>query len=140
MEKLFRGFLDYNFVNWGTNVLGKATSEALFEVYELVKDGIFAQIFGAFGVTLDSLCWEQDQIISFVESHPELLHPKEWATFFLFKVKFDEGKPEEREEFFVAYVHRGDAGQLRAHVRRLSDDRVWPADYRYRFVLPQQAL
>ena len=139
MKNLFTGGLDSDFTNWGTNVAGPATTEAPFEVYEMIKNGTFAQIFGGFGVDLKKLCWSQDQIITFVEDHSDLLHPQEWATFFLFSVKFDEGTENEREEFFVADVDRAGDGRLEAVVGHLSDDGVWDAVCRYRFVLPQLA-
>ncbi|MCX6714070.1 MAG: hypothetical protein NTV48_03145, partial [Candidatus Vogelbacteria bacterium] len=129
MVKLFRGFLDPNFTNWGTNVPGKATAEALFEVWEMFKEnGTLAQIFGGFGIDLDKLCWSQDQIITFVETHADLLHPEGWATFFLFRVG---------DEFFVAYVLRYGDGRLRANVDPLSNGYVWDAEHRFRFVVPQ---
>lgn len=134
----FPGCFDGDYANWGTNVPGKATSEMPFEVYELAKDGTFAQIFGGFTRPLGELCWEQDKILAFVEFHPELLHPQGHGTFFLFKVKFDENTENEREEFFVANVDRSGDGQLEAHVRQLSLDGVWRAGYRGRFVVPQQ--
>lgn len=127
-EELFPGWLDPDFTNWGTDVPGEAKPETPFEVYELVKDGTFAQVFGAFGVELDKLCWSQDQIMTFVENHANLLHPKGWATLFLFKAG---------EEFFVAHVYRSDGGQLKADVFRLSDGHVWGAGSRNRFVIPQ---
>lgn len=128
MVELFEGFLDNNFVNWGTDVPGEAKSETPFEVFELVKNGTFAQVFGAFGAGLDRLCWSQDQIITFVENHVDLLHPEGWPIFFLFKVG---------EEFFVAHVFRIDDGQLKAYVYQLSCGRVWDAVNRIRFVIPQ---
>lgn len=138
-KKMFPGGLDGDYSRWGTDVPGKPSLEMPFEVYELVKDGKFAQIFDAFGAPLDSLCWEQDKILTFVEDHPELLHPEGYGTFFLFKVKFDENTKNEREEFFVADVYRNDDGLLRAYVHRLSYGNVWIAEYRYRFVVPQLA-
>lgn len=130
-RKMFPGYFDDDYVNWGTDVPDQPTGETPFEVLELVKNGKFAQIFGAFGRPLDELCWSQDQIISFVEDHADLLHPKGWATFFLFKVG---------DEFFVACVGRSGGGQLGARARRLSDDDVWGAGGRYRFVVPQLPL
>ena len=137
MAKLFTGFLDGDFTNWGTDVPGEAKPETPFEVFEQVRDGKFAEIFAAFGVSLDKLCLSQDLIISFVENYADLLHPKGWATFFLFSVKFDEGTENERAEFFVADVRRGDDGRLEAYVHHLSRDGVWHAEDRYRFVFPQ---
>jgi len=128
------GGVDSDFADWGTDVPGEAKPETQFEVFEQDGNGTFAQIFGAFGVDLDKLCWSQDQIITFVESHANLLHPKGWATFFLFRVG---------EELFVAHVYRRNAAvgtlrQLEAYVSRLSCGHVWSAKYRHRFVVPQQ--
>jgi hypothetical protein len=128
---MFSGGFDSDYVGWGTDVPGQPKEEMPFEVLELIKNGKFAEIFEAFGQSLDRLCWEQDQILDFVENHPDKLHPKGWATFFLFKVG---------DEFFVAYVYRFDDGQLLAYVYRLSYDYVWDAGYRYRFVVPQLPL
>lgn len=138
-KEMFPGCFDGDYANWGTNVPGKATPEMPFEVYELAKDGKFAQIFEGFARPLGELCWEQDKIIAFVEGHPELLHPQGYGTFFLFKVKFEENTENEREEFFVASVHRR-GGQLRADVYQLSDGYVWDAEHRRRFVIPQMSL
>ena len=122
---VFTGYLDSGFVKWRTDVDGQPTEEALFEVLELVKDGKFEQVFSW---SLDELCWSQDQIITFVEEHGDLLHPKGYATFFLFKVS---------NEFFIANANRGDDGQLRVDVYRLSHGYVWFTELRYRFVVPQ---
>ncbi len=137
-KDMFPGYFGKDYANWGTDVPGKATPEMPFQVYELVMDGKFAQIFGGFARPLGELCWEQDKILAFVEGHPERLHPQGYGTFFLFKVKFKENTENKREEFFVANVYR-DGGQLKAHVFRFSFDSVWPAGYRYRFVVPQLA-
>lgn len=139
-KNLFPGGLDPDFVNWGTDVAGAATEEAPFEVFEMTKNGTFEQILDGFGVDRKKLCWEQDQIITFVENHKDLLHPDGWETFFLFSVKFEEGTEDEREKFFVAYVRRDDGGQHEARVYCLSHDYVWHAEYRHRFVIPQLIL
>ena len=139
--ELFSASLDSDFAYWGTDVVGPATEEAPFEVFEMVKDGTFEQVFGAFGVDRKKLCWSQDQITTFVEAHESLLHPDGWATFFLFSVKLEEGtENEHEEEFFVVDVCRRDVGQLRADAYRLSNDFVWLAESRNRFVVPQLAL
>lgn len=126
--KMFPGYFHSNYVDWGTDVPGRPSPETKFEVFELVKDGEFVQIFEAFGVSLNRLCWEQDQILDFVENHSYKLSQKSWATFFLFDAS---------NEFFVARVHRHGDGQLGAYVHRLSNCYVWHAEQRHRFVIPQ---
>jgi hypothetical protein len=127
-DNVFTCYLDPDFENWETYVKGEPTKDTPFEVLELVKDGKFEQVFGAFAQSLDGLCWSQDQIISFVEKHADLLHPQGYPTFFLFKVG---------DKFFVAGVFRNDDGQLKARVDRLSRVYVCSAKDRHRFVVPQ---
>jgi hypothetical protein len=40
-------------------------------------------------------------------------------------------------KFFVAHVHVGDRGQLKANVNRFSNDNVWDASPRHRLVVPK---
>lgn len=129
-KDVFPGYIDGDFVNWGLDLIGQATKESLADVWELVKDSTFLQFFQSLGKNLDELCWTQDQIITFCEDHREWLRTDGHVTFFLFK---------ENGEFFVALVNRR-GGELKASVRRLSDDGVWSAGDRYRVVIPQLAL
>ena len=141
MKNLFHGGIDTDFINWGTDVAGTATTETPFEVYEMIKNGTFKQILDAFEVEdLKEFCWSQDQIVEFVEDHPDRLHPQGWATFFLFKVKFDDGTDNGREDFFVAGVYRNGVDQIEVRAHRLSSDYVWCAERRPRFVFPQRSL
>lgn len=130
---LFTGFLDSDFEAYGTNVPGKPTKPTPVEVFEQVKDGDFKTIYDGLR-NLDDLCFEQAQIKAFPRDHSAWLHPKGWATFFLFKV--GEGK---NKKFFVARVYQN-SGKLEALVSLFSDDRVWLASRRSRFVFPQQTL
>lgn len=122
----FRSYIDSDFTGWDLNVKGKPTSETPVHIYELVRDGTFAQIYGGLNENLDALCLSQEQIIDFCENHSEWLSANFW-TFFLFKVG---------EELFFARVSV-DSGGLSVDVRRFSSDHVWHAESRYRFVLPQ---
>ena len=126
-SNVFPGGIDSDFVNYGTNVKGKSTKKTKAQVFEMVKDGTFAQIFGGFGENLDRLCWEQDQIKLFVKDHAKWLHTDGYGTFFLFKVK---------GEFFVSSVDRSEGG-LGVGARRLSRGHVWLAVGRHRIVVPQ---
>jgi hypothetical protein len=127
---LFTGYLDSDFVNYGTNVSSSPAPATKIAVYEMVENGDFAKIFGSFSTDLDKLCLSQGQIIQFVKKHSNWLHPDGWATFILFKVNGD---------FFVARVYRVGGG-LEASVDRFSSDRVWGAEYRRRVVVPQLRL
>ncbi len=123
----FPGWIDDDFVNYGTKVKGQPKKATKVQVYEMIKDGTYAQIFGGFGENLDRLCLSQDQIICFCRDQAKWLRSDGYGTFFLFKVN---------GEFFVAYVFRYSDG-LKVRVYRLSCGNVWDAGYRHRVVVPQ---
>ncbi len=123
----FPGYIDSDFLNYGTDVQGQPTKEIPVQVFEMIKNGNFAQIFGGFGENLDRLCLTQSQIIRFVKDHTKWLRTDGYGTFFLFK---------ENGEFFVAGVSWSE-GRLRVDASRLSDDGVWNAWFRHRVVVPQ---
>jgi hypothetical protein len=127
-SKLFTGYLDPDFENWGTNVSSQPTKETKVEVHELIKDGRFADIFSGLSTNLDNLCLTQPQIIQFVEKHKQWLRADGYGTFFLFKAN---------GEFFVALVDVCSAGRLIVLVGRFVNVDVWSAGGRGRFVLPQ---
>ena len=109
----------------------KATPKIKMVVYEMIKDGTLAQIFGGIGDDLNNLCLTQPQIIQFVVKHRNRLRTDGYGTLFLFKVS---------DEFFVAFVYFGDYGRLRVHADRFSSDGVWNAERRHRIVVPQLTL
>lgn len=130
-KEVFTWGIDDDFKNCGCDVKAVPTKAANVHVYEMIKDGTFAQIFGGLSNNLDDLCLTQDQIIQFCEKHKKWLHADGYATFFLFKAN---------GEFFVARVDVGPDGTLYAYLLRFSRDRVWLADYRHRVVVLQLAL
>jgi hypothetical protein len=125
-KEVFR-WIDGDFRSYGCDVKSKPTKEIPVQVYEMIKDGTFQQIFGGFGENLDRLVLTQPQIIQFVKDHSDMLRTDGYGTFFLFKVE---------SEFFVALVRRGGGG-WRVDARRLSGDYVWDAEYCPRLVVPQ---
>ena len=137
---VFPGFLDPNFEGWDTNVAGVDTAEMSADIYEMKKDGTYAQLFGSLTGAQGSyeeiaaacrpLCWQQGQIVEFARSHRALLRQDGYGTFFLFEVN---------GELFVARV-RVDGGQLRVRVYRFSLTDVWVAGRRRRVVVPQQTV
>ncbi|MFA5934617.1 MAG: hypothetical protein WC827_01900 [Candidatus Paceibacterota bacterium] len=125
---VFTGWVDPDFVNYGTDVKGQPTKETKVQVLEMIKDGNLAQIFGGFGENLDRLCLSQSQIIRFVKDHSKwLLTGSNHGTFFLFKVQ---------GEFFIADVLLGES-IIGVDARHLLDGVVWDADRRRRVVVPQ---
>ncbi|MBA4320422.1 MAG: hypothetical protein C0412_18650 [Flavobacterium sp.] len=126
-QKIFPSGIDSDFKNWNLDVPSASTEETKIQVFEIIKDGTFKDIFGSFGENLDRLCLSQAQIISFVKDHSKWLRKDGYKTFFLFKMS---------GEYFVARVDLRFAG-LNVYVHRFSYDNVWPAENRPRIVVPQ---
>ena len=122
---LFR-YIDSNFEHWNCNMVGPPTQEAAVQVHEIVRDSTFQEMFGNFGVTIDSLALTQAQIKQFAKRYPDWLKKGGNGTFFLFKVG---------AEFFVAAVYFFMNGRLGARVRRLTLERVFRAQKRHRVVV-----
>jgi hypothetical protein len=120
--------IDVDFKNYGTDVSGQARTGMVPVVHELLEDSTFEQMFNSLSANLDSLCFEQDQIIDFVTDHRNWLRTDGYATLFLFKVA---------DNFFVADVCLGSDGELGVFVRYFSCDYVWDGEYRVRVVVPQ---
>ena len=122
--------IDSDFKNWGCDGVERPTPETPVEVYELVKDANYRTIYGHFGQNLDRLCLTTPQIKKFFAAEADnWLREDGWAVYqFLFKVG---------NEFFVARAYRYEDGHRKVDVRRFSDDCVWYAESRRRFVLPQ---
>lgn len=126
-KETFLSYIDSDLKNWGLDKAGIATEKTTVQVYELVKDATFAQMFGSIGVDLDKLCLTQHQIKTFCEKHTKWLRTNGDATLFLFK---------EEGQFFVADVRVYSNG-LGVLVLRFGDEHVWIADYWHRLVVPQ---
>ena len=125
---MFPGFFDSDFRNYGTDVTSDPLPETPSDLYEMTADGDFKTLLGSFGPDPEPLFWRsQDQILSWIEKHPDDLHPQGWATFFPFVV----GKKR-----FVADVDR-DSRSLEAYIRRFGIVHVWSAEFRSRLLLTQ---
>lgn len=117
-------YIDSDFKKWGTDTETNTTPfHPKFSVNELDKDSTFKDIF----TDPENMCLSQEQIIQFCRDHREDLRQDGYGTFFLFKVGSD---------FFVACVGVSSGG-LGVYADRFSFDRVWFAEFRLRFVVPQ---
>lgn len=132
-REVFTWGIDGDFQRWGTNVPSKPTPKAKAQVFEMVGDSDFKTIFNIPTRTLDSLAWEQSQVVAFVRKHKKWLRTGGYATFLLFKVQ----KEGEETKFFVASVYLHSGGRPFVYCYRFEDDDVWHAKYRLRIVLPQ---
>ena len=121
-------WVDRDFDNWNAQTVSKDTIEATAFVYEQMKNGNYADIFGSFNTDLDLLEFKtHEQIKDFVEKNPDLLHPKGYSTHFIFRNK--------KGERFVASVDRDADGDLDANVNRFWYGNVWNAEVADRFVV-----
>ena len=120
-------YIDGDFKNYGANTVGSSTKEISVDVYEMVKNATFAQMFGSLGNDLDKLCLTQHQILNFISKNRNQLRSGGNATFFLFK---------SGENFFVANVDVNSDG-LHVDVNRFENVGVWDAGRLPRVVVPQ---
>ena len=127
-RNVFVAGIDSDFVAWGLDVPSRPTKATKAIVCEITNDGTFAEVFESLNRSLDSLCWEQSQIVEFAKKYRDRICEDRRATFFLFKVG---------NKFFVAYVHVHSDGGLHVYVDRFSNDNVWYAEDRHRFAVPQ---
>lgn len=122
-RNVFVGLIDPDFVNYGLNVLSESTKKSQVQVFDLIVNGTFSQIFDGFGENIDRLCLTQDQIISFVENHSKWLCSD--GTFFLLKGN---------NKFFVVDVRIYTSG-YEVHVNFLSNASIW--GHKRRIVVPK---
>jgi hypothetical protein len=118
-------YIDSNFKNWGCDVPGSPTKETPVSVYEMVRDSSFKEMFGGFGIELDSLSLTQVQIKQFVVRYPRWLKKGGNGTFFLTQVG---------SEYFIAAVYMFSDDRLGVRVRRFTLPRVFRAGKRHRLV------
>ncbi|MFA4942416.1 MAG: hypothetical protein WC564_02145 [Patescibacteria group bacterium] len=128
-SKTFKSSIDSDFVDWKLIGPSEATVETLINVYEVIEDGTFPQIFSSLSADLDKLVLTQAQVIDFCEAHSNWLRQGGDITFFLIK---------EKRKYFVVIVYVSSGG-LHVDVLDFKNDHVWPAKLRHRLVVPRMA-
>jgi len=103
-----------------------AAPETHVEVYVLIKNATFAQIFNSFRINLNKLCLAPHQITDFCEVHAGWLRQEGNSTFFLFK---------DEDQFLVAYVQMDSEG-LQIDYLNLDYPIVQEAEDSHRLVVP----
>ncbi|MDI6820628.1 MAG: hypothetical protein QMD65_00410 [Patescibacteria group bacterium] len=124
-------YRDSDFKNYGANKKGLRTEATPVQVYEMVKDATFAQMFGSLSSDLNALCFTQSQIKNFAKKHRHWFKTDGCSMFFLFK---------SNNQFFVTYVYVHSDSTLDVNVNRFENGNVWNAEFRYRLVVPQLAV
>jgi hypothetical protein len=127
-DELFNG-IDSDFVNWGANERGVATSKTSVEMYELIKNATLAQMFGLISSDVNELCLTQHQIKNFIRKYRNWLWTDGCPVLVLFK---------SNNQFFVAHFKLYPNSYFCASLIRFGDD----ADYwnRCRIVVPKLAV
>ena len=100
-KNVFKGCIDRNFENWGTNKPGVATGEVSVDAHRMSNGASYAGVFGSFGSDMDKLCFTQHQIKAFCKKYNKWMRTESLSTFFLFKVE---------NKFFGASVHAYSGG------------------------------
>lgn len=127
-KDVFKSSIDEDFKNWGLDEPSLATLEISLDVYKMVKDGNFKEIFTSISEDLEKLTITQAQIKKFYQNYPNWLRQDKYAaTLFLTK---------QGEEYFVVYVYVFFDG-LHVRVLRFEDDSVWYGASCFRVVVPQ---
>lgn len=114
-------WVSHRFDEWNVQTILKDTDEVQAHVYQQVRHGTYRSIFGSLNRDLNLFSFETHrQIKDFVRNSPGLLHPKGYATHFLFNNK--------QGEHFVANVYRRYSGRdLCVGLDEFSSDYTWYA-------------
>lgn len=117
------------FEKWRANEPGEATEKTLIDIYEMVENATFTQMFGSLSRETKQLCLTQDQIIGFVMKYRQWLRDEGFETYFLF---------ESYGQFFVAKVHH-ESYRLDVYIDRFECSDVSDAEGYSRLVVPRLA-
>ncbi|KKU47546.1 MAG: hypothetical protein UX67_C0034G0011 [Candidatus Woesebacteria bacterium GW2011_GWF2_46_8] len=125
-EKIFKE-IDADFRKWELDRHGKRTDTILVDVYELVSDAVFLDMFSCISLEWDKLVMTQSQVIWFCRKYPKWIrriHP----TLFLM---------DEFDDYYIASIryYRPD---LHAGVFHFSYDYNWKSKYPPRIVVPHR--
>jgi len=84
-ETTFWSGIDEDFVKWGVNKPGVPTFDSLAQVYEIIGNGTFMDIFQALPGCWNHKWISQNQLIDFCENFASWLRQDGYANFFLIK-------------------------------------------------------
>ncbi len=130
----FNGFIDPKFKNRGLDNPGVATPDTPIDMYEVIADATFKDMFCSLSGDLDKLCLTQSQIEEFCRTNNDLLQGDVYGMFFLFR--------EDYGYFLVARVCINSGG-LAIYYNRFDHwpsipgiEYVWGGDRFYRVIVP----
>ena len=119
-------YVDSDFKRESCKITGPPTKETAVHVYEMVRDSTLKELFGGFGLELDSLALTQAQIKQFATRQRDWLKKGGNGTFFLCRGS---------AELFVAAVYLFTDGRLGIRARDLNLERVFRAQKGHRVVV-----
>jgi hypothetical protein len=100
-------------------------------MYQPKKDGMYADWFGSLNRPIKDMCFEKDQILSFLEDNVDWFKQESINRIhFLFV---------QDVQIFVAYVYRDVSSSLHVYVSPFVLPLQWYVDHRYRLVVPRLA-
>ena len=105
---------------------GPPTPVTAVRIYEMVRDSTLQDLFGGFGLALDSIALTQAQIKQFATYQHDWLKKGGNGTFFLFRIG---------DDFQVAAVYFFADGRLGLRAREISLERVFRAGKGHRLVV-----
>lgn len=114
----------------------KATKKTLLAVYQMIKDGKYAELFGGFGENLERLRFMQAQVVAIVRDHRDILRTDGYGTFMLYTVD-DMPVRADKSNLRVARVSLDGGGRPDVFENSFSDGDIWDAKYERRVVVPQ---
>lgn len=127
-QGVFNRGIDYQFMDFFLNQSIESTGETSVQIFEIVRDSTFLDLFNSFEVELELICLTKNQIINFCIKYPECLRQDDFMTFFL-------GKTESR--YFIAGVFRNING-LSIYLFQLNNkDVILNSSNFYRVVVPE---
>ena len=142
-KDIFNAGINKNFVTWGLNNPGIATSGTFMQVHEMVSHGTSMDIFTGLPGTWNQKWLSQNQFIDFCETYPSWLRQGRRGRFALIKKDenklIDEASPWNNS--FVVFVRRRSSGRrssvLRVDVHLLKDRHTWSGGAHRLVVSPQ---
>jgi len=124
-RNVFKRYIDQNFVVWQLDKT-RATKKAKVQVYDMLDDGNFMDVFRSLPGTWEQKCLSQNQVVEFCKITPGRLRKEGSGTLFL--CKRDEGRPVDEarpdDNLVVANVYVTPRG-LQVAVFKLSHGFTW---------------
>lgn len=133
---VFKASIDKAFTKWGLNRIGVATPITSVNVFELIDDAKFIDLFGFLPGPWRQKYLSQNQIVEFCENFPEWLR-QGFTTMFLCKINETEDVDELNPGDNLVVVDVGvNPDGLHIYVSHLDDKHMWSGACHRHVVVP----